>query len=446
MTFNLCSLLISSGVTIDNCTAIAIARKKVQLATGQTPWKNPEQSNQFHWPVWFPYPSSWLRTLSLVLWIGIVVRIVSFWSAIGGFILSAVAEEPGPLLQALGLALVVSVIILSYIHHILFGKPLPDYPRWLPTPRSLWEGMYAPIVFMFSSIMVIIIILPFFPIVPNCNYATILNQSCLESYQQEIKTYFFILKYAAPAIWLITAAYLYQIDRLLRQNFSVKNLAKFILTVLLLFGFVGQIVFAKSFFEFEQARPFVASQTPSPVPSASTNLSPQAVKSQEALLPNTPDSQEAALSTESDPFQDAVNQAMNAANLAQTAESEADWNTVTTEWEQARDLMKAVPSSHPKYQVAQAKIREYQKNIAAINKKGDRSFQQGINEAETAAFFAKTAKSKGEWEVVVSQWEKAIDLMKAVQPSSPNYAVARNRIVQYQGNLKAAKLAANRAK
>lgn len=61
-------------------------------------------------------------------------------------------------------------------------------------------------------------------------------------------------------------------------------------------------------------------------------------------------------------FRWAVNRAMSAAELTQTARTQEEWQTVATWWEEAVDFMKSVPRSHERYQLAQEKIQEYQKN------------------------------------------------------------------------------------
>ncbi|HIK45393.1 MAG TPA: hypothetical protein IGR64_10970 [Leptolyngbyaceae cyanobacterium M65_K2018_010] len=65
-----------------------------------------------------------------------------------------------------------------------------------------------------------------------------------------------------------------------------------------------------------------------------------------------------------DPFREAVNAAQNAANLAQTAKTSAEWQVVADSWAQAIALMKQVPESSPNYAVAQQKAVEYQPNLA----------------------------------------------------------------------------------
>ncbi|MGB7443414.1 MAG: hypothetical protein WA919_20305, partial [Coleofasciculaceae cyanobacterium] len=62
------------------------------------------------------------------------------------------------------------------------------------------------------------------------------------------------------------------------------------------------------------------------------------------------------------PFQEAVNEAMAAAELTQTAKSSKEWFTVVSKWVKAAKLMEAVPASHQHYELAQNKVLEYQSN------------------------------------------------------------------------------------
>ncbi|HHP7244841.1 MAG TPA: hypothetical protein ACFE0H_09170, partial [Elainellaceae cyanobacterium] len=75
-------------------------------------------------------------------------------------------------------------------------------------------------------------------------------------------------------------------------------------------------------------------------------------------------SEESSESSEDKPeFQQAVNQAMSAAELTQTAYFREEWNTVATLWQDAISLMKQVPSDSPDHQTAQEKVGEYQRNL-----------------------------------------------------------------------------------
>ncbi|MEM9218070.1 MAG: hypothetical protein AAGD25_27475 [Cyanobacteria bacterium P01_F01_bin.150] len=66
-----------------------------------------------------------------------------------------------------------------------------------------------------------------------------------------------------------------------------------------------------------------------------------------------------------DPFRDAVNTALAATELNESAETTTDWREVAIQWTRAIELMKAVPKSHEKYDVAQQRASEaYPKNLA----------------------------------------------------------------------------------
>lgn len=78
---------------------------------------------------------------------------------------------------------------------------------------------------------------------------------------------------------------------------------------------------------------------------------------QDVQPPSTP-----AIS-EAEAFRWAVNRAMSAAALTQTAQSPEEWQQVTNWWEDAIRLMRAVPNSDASYRVAVEKITEYQNNL-----------------------------------------------------------------------------------
>lgn len=59
----------------------------------------------------------------------------------------------------------------------------------------------------------------------------------------------------------------------------------------------------------------------------------------------------------------AINKATSAAELTQTAQTKADWETVASQWTEAIELLKIVPLNHPEYDRAQQKILEYQRNL-----------------------------------------------------------------------------------
>ncbi len=69
----------------------------------------------------------------------------------------------------------------------------------------------------------------------------------------------------------------------------------------------------------------------------------------------------------------------------------------------------------------------------------------GVKSAQTAAQKGQTAKTKSEWNVVVNEWQKAVDFMKEVPESNPNYEKAQAKITEYQKNLDIVKQRASQA-
>jgi len=90
-----------------------------------------------------------------------------------------------------------------------------------------------------------------------------------------------------------------------------------------------------------------------------------------APVPSSP-SPVAAPQAQQAPFNQAVNQAMEAANLTQTAQTAQEWEAVASLWLKAAENMEAVPESSPKYQVAQQKALQYWEGLAYAQKNAQR--------------------------------------------------------------------------
>jgi hypothetical protein len=63
------------------------------------------------------------------------------------------------------------------------------------------------------------------------------------------------------------------------------------------------------------------------------------------------------------PWRDAINAAMEAAVLAQTAQTAEEWGAVAETWDQSVQLLLLVPETDPNYLTAQGKIVEYTNNL-----------------------------------------------------------------------------------
>lgn len=64
-----------------------------------------------------------------------------------------------------------------------------------------------------------------------------------------------------------------------------------------------------------------------------------------------------------DSFRQGTVEAMNAAELTQSAESSEEWIQVAILWEQAITQMRSTPQAHPNHALAQEKIAEYERNL-----------------------------------------------------------------------------------
>ena len=71
-------------------------------------------------------------------------------------------------------------------------------------------------------------------------------------------------------------------------------------------------------------------------------------------------------------------------------------------------------------------------------------FAKGVDKAASAASLTQSAQTAEDWNLVLTQWQRAIDFMKAVPSSSPNYAAARKLLPAYQANLARAQQQAKR--
>jgi len=74
-------------------------------------------------------------------------------------------------------------------------------------------------------------------------------------------------------------------------------------------------------------------------------------------------------------YQQGLEQATRAANLGQVAQSRDDWRLAAAQWQQAIQLMQAVPNGSTNYANAQAKIPEYQRNLAVAQQQANRPIE-----------------------------------------------------------------------
>lgn len=188
--------------------------------------------------------------------------------------------------------------------------------------------------------------------------------------------------------------------------------------------------------------------------------------SQPPLPPSPPE-----VAAPQEAFPQAVNAAMKAATLTQSAGTSEQWKTVARLWEEAIALMQAVPPHSPDRDLAQQKAIEYQRNLQYAQQRAiataqappppppqpltaspllpppppppllspppppQEAFHDAVNDAMLAASLTQNAQTQEQWQQIVSQWYRAIALMQAVPPSHSLYPTAQQKAIEYQNNL-----------
>ncbi|WP_254568411.1 hypothetical protein [Oscillatoria sp. HE19RPO] len=191
------------------------------------------------------------------------------------------------------------------------------------------------------------------------------------------------------------------------------------------------------------------------------------------LSPPSPEDEVTAIPPE-DAFRQAVNAAMTAATLTQSARTQAQWQTVESWWSEAVTLMEAVPPHSPDRPVAEQKAVEYQTNWSYARTRitqiayapppppplfpmpvtnsplpppppptqapspapqPHEIFRYAVNQAMSAASLTQWAETQEDWMKVTQEWEQAIGLMESVPEESRDYSTAQKKAQEYQTNL-----------
>lgn len=204
-----------------------------------------QKPHKFQWAAWFPYPISWLRALILVPIAFPASRLIVL--GLAGTITSAIINSPTLLIFCFLLGLLIPTIILSFPYHFFWfiwqKQPSTRYPKWIPRSSSLWEAFYATVVIgiSFISILAMFSSLGFLSCKLSQTTATVEEiagcagrltgravKAIISAAEQgvnfdgsgvitkhqdnfSVKPWF--------VIWLVIAAYLYQIEYLFKQRF-----------------------------------------------------------------------------------------------------------------------------------------------------------------------------------------------------------------------------------
>lgn len=318
------------------------------------------------WPAWFPYPSSWLRAIALLLWLGIVVEFFRFWGVVTGEIATAISEDYSFYLMAIGGVFFGSICVFALIHNLILFifKNSKSKTLWIPGWRSWWEGILATIVLLLSIAIVLILMIPFLP-GDDCYYFGSFANSCYYQYRDRMEEW----NNTATVIWLIAILYLYQAEFLIRKHIPARSVIKFITIALVSCVTISSIYAFSRHTEYigtvissftDRTPPVTTAETVEPTKSEAIAPSQEEPKPIETAI-SEPEKPEPVIPP--DPFSEAVNKATIASNLAQTADSEEDWNIVAQNWQVATELMGQVPPENDNYEIARDRVIQYQKNF-----------------------------------------------------------------------------------
>lgn len=147
------------------------------------------------WPAWFPYPQSWFRAVLQILYlvpVGYVYRTLGENRSFMEF----ATKSP----QTLGFLILVTVLLpfaaVAWGNDILVISRKPTYwPKRLPSPLSLWEGLFSVLILLLSLVLIFALLLFFYTGKPE----TFISEQM-------------------GIIYFVFAAYMFQADYLIRKG------------------------------------------------------------------------------------------------------------------------------------------------------------------------------------------------------------------------------------
>ncbi len=364
-------------------------------------------------PVWFPYLSSWLTALaSLVLmtWFIVIIRHNN------GLLLylATLADRPELLTVLLILLLISPIPAIALFHHFFISRFIPPIPGekfnktqgFVPGLISWWESLYSWLVIVLSTLIATVFCTPLLPLF-KLNYKTIISIDSLP--QQNIQVIFAL-------VWLISAAIFYQIEYLVKLR----------------------LVFGDS----------VSSKPENANRDTSTNMASESMGSEigvtQVQTTDKPASKKPTI------FEFVAKQR----NLPKKIFTiiliplVALWVYSFAKLPEVRQTISANPAGeNPSSAISElvttkSKLPDLppRDDIATKSKSPDSppkndNFELAVKKGKRAVKLTKTAQSHDQWKIVENKWKDAIELLETVPTSSPNYALAQQKIIQYQGHL-----------
>ncbi|KYC41337.1 hypothetical protein WA1_21760 [Scytonema hofmannii PCC 7110] len=338
-------------------------------------------------PIWLPCPSAWLNALILSV----------FMAGLGAFIrrsglldsyLDKWSQQPELSSVMLILLLVSPIPAIAFFHHFFLSRFIPAIPgERVKTPEGLvpgiisWrESLYSWLVFVLSTLIAALICIPFLSLF-KVNYEKIIY-----TYNQPHRT----VQILFAVVWIISAALLYQVEYL----------------------FKDRLLFMDDF------------------------ISEEPSVSQEQTVDIQPENQQAeAIATQIPITEISPQKKTNITDLI-VKYRKLPQRIFTLLLISVAGLWMYFFANLPKVkQTVSANLSYIEKQLAVPSETAppeDSTYQKGLNKAKSATRLTKSAQSESEWRVVSRRWEEAIKHMEGVPTSSPNYALAQQKILQYQ--------------
>lgn len=177
-----------------------------------------QKLKKFRWSAWLPYPSCWLKSLLLMIFLRVIIFVAEMFITLG-YITAIFANSP-ELLAIFGIIAFLSpILIITFTHHylhLIFSRFISEIQApeigivkgLIPKLMSWWEGLYGWLVITLSTLVATLfctIILPLF----HLSYAK--PPESYTEFEQQIIVIFGV-------VWLIQGALIYQIEYLVRHR------------------------------------------------------------------------------------------------------------------------------------------------------------------------------------------------------------------------------------
>ncbi|MBK1990805.1 hypothetical protein A0J48_025405, partial [Sphaerospermopsis aphanizomenoides BCCUSP55] len=112
-------------------------------------------------PVWFPYPSSWLKAIILALCLRIVAFVFTNTGKLG-YKIASFTNSPELFIIFAILAIISPIFVIAFTHHIFHIFISKYFPKlqapeigkpkgYIPGIVSIWEGLYAWMTILLST-------------------------------------------------------------------------------------------------------------------------------------------------------------------------------------------------------------------------------------------------------------------------------------------------------